>query len=536
MIDFCDTENYHEDKMPIKLDEKGGRNMDRIIETYDITLRGDGEAQQRIRDKERLSIIQALDEIGITYIDIGTPERGKELSPFYREVQSLTLNNAIPVPFLRALDCDEAVNTDEVVNLILQLETAAVCIEGECSEHLLRSSGLRPDENLWRISSIISWFRSRGKTVIFNAGNFFDALEASSGYTKEVLKTAIHAGADRIVLCDNNGYALPHDILSALAVVDSMRAKRVGICCGNASGCADASAIEAARHGVMHIQGTFLGTGVPGGATCLAATIVNLQLSMGYHCIQDIKMNRLTHTAEYIAEQTNSTVSANTPFVGRDAFSRDIVVVPRARTERVSPEMVGNSRRANVTTSSGISALLEKLRALGYKISKEQLLQLQCMQHQEKASYIPEVSMILRVLREMGKLEGLYTIHSMQIHDNLLLSCNHADSTVVLETTVGGEHNLDVYQGPGLHAAIAGALVKAVGRKFPSVRGIRITNIRGRYSADTTRYSLVCDITNGERSYSLLTSGNSVSRCMFEAVRDAVDLQLLIQGYYKEIV
>lgn len=52
--------------------------MDKIIETYDTTLRfATFEGSEGIKLEERLAIIRMLDSMGITYIDIGTPENSE---------------------------------------------------------------------------------------------------------------------------------------------------------------------------------------------------------------------------------------------------------------------------------------------------------------------------------------------------------------------------------------------------------------------------------------------------------------------------
>lgn len=194
--------------------------MDKIIETYDTTLRfATFEGSEGIKLEERLAIIRMLDSMGITYIDIGTPENSEEYDRFLKQALELQLESAVLTPFIRAKDCGRRIGMEPAVLKILEMDAQTVCVEGECSEYVIRDEGkMRLEENLWQISQVISWFRSRGKAVIFNAHNFFDSLSSSSAYTREVIKTASSAGADRIVLCDSSGYALFHDITAGIDV------------------------------------------------------------------------------------------------------------------------------------------------------------------------------------------------------------------------------------------------------------------------------------------------------------------------------
>lgn len=108
--------------------------------------------------------------MGITYIDIGTPEDSEEYNQFLQQIQVLQLESAVLTPFIRAKDCGRRIGVEPAVLKILEMDAETVCVEGECSEYVIRDEGkMRLEENLWQISQVISWFRSRGKAVIFNA-------------------------------------------------------------------------------------------------------------------------------------------------------------------------------------------------------------------------------------------------------------------------------------------------------------------------------------------------------------------------------
>lgn len=81
--------------------------MDKIIETYDTTLRfATFEGSEGIKLEERLAIIRMLDSMGITYIDIGTPENSEEYDRFLKQVLELQLESAVLTPFIRAKTAD----------------------------------------------------------------------------------------------------------------------------------------------------------------------------------------------------------------------------------------------------------------------------------------------------------------------------------------------------------------------------------------------------------------------------------------------
>jgi 2-isopropylmalate synthase len=52
--------------------------------------------------------------------------------------------------------------------------------------------------------------------VFFDAEHFFDGLRANREYALSSLRAAAAGGADRIILCDTNGGALPSDIMGVI--------------------------------------------------------------------------------------------------------------------------------------------------------------------------------------------------------------------------------------------------------------------------------------------------------------------------------
>lgn len=508
--------------------------MDKIVETYDTSLRyAPFGGSQGIGVDERINIINTLDDIGISYIDIGTPDGSEKYARFYQQAGQLTLESSVLTPYLRALDCGHQVGFDPVVERIVALDTRAVCIEGECSEYVIREEGrVRLEENLWRITALISWFRSRGKIVIFNAHNYFDSISSSAAYAREVIKAAQSSGVDRIVLCDSNGYAMFHDITAGIDVVHIQHAKRIGIACGNSAGCADSNAIVAAKSGAMHIQGSFLGTG-PMGNISLATTIVNLQVNMGYSCIPYMKLNRLTHAAEYIADQLDVGLPASMPYVGSRAFTQERPIIPNSRSANmIHPEVVGNSRRTNLTSNYALTILVERLNKLGYRITKEQVTALEQWKDGHRG-YTTEVSMALKILRALGKLNSLFRIDEVKVLAEKLEQHAYNRVSVVLTCTVDGEQRTTVGTGEDTARALWSAIAAASADKIKNLRSIKLNSLRGR-AMGRTECSIIGEVTNGERAWSVSASAPNELGCLCSMYCDVLDYHLLTMGYYRD--
>ena len=70
-----------------------------------MCIRDSFEGSEGIKLEERLAIIRMLDSMGITYIDIGTPENSEEYDRFLKQALELQLESAVLTPFIRAKDC-----------------------------------------------------------------------------------------------------------------------------------------------------------------------------------------------------------------------------------------------------------------------------------------------------------------------------------------------------------------------------------------------------------------------------------------------
>ena len=508
--------------------------MDRIIETYDTTLRyATFEGSDGVKLEERLGIVRTLDDLGITYIDIGTPDGSEEYEAFLAALAEMELENSLLTPFIEARSCGRRMGTDPVVLRILETGAKVICVEGECSEHLIREEGrVRLDENLWMISQAISWFRSRGKTVIFNARNYFDSLSASASYAREVLKTAAAAGADRIILCDTSGFGLFHDITAGIDVARMQYSRRLGIQCANSSGCADSNAVVAVKSGVTHIQGSFLGTG-PNGNISLAVTIVNLQVNMGYSCIPYMKLNRLTYSAEYIADQMDVTVPPAMPYVGRLAFAAEHPVIPNSRSANLSqPEVVGNSRQVNLVTSYALSVLVERMNKMGYNVTRDLITSLDIWKEYHRG-YATEVSIALQILRGLGRVNSVFEIQDVKVLAERIPTVSYTRSSVVMISRFAGEEITTVGTGSDMLDAFWQAMSNAIRGRIPQAQNLRVSSTRWR-ALERSEYSSICDVNNGERSWSVSAVQATELECLCSMARDVVDYHLLGIGYYKK--
>ena len=95
----------------------------------------------------------------------------------------------------------------------------------------------------------------------------------------------------------------------------------IGIHCHDDTGCAVANSMAAVHAGARHVQGTLNGLGERTGNANLTTIIPNLQLKLGYACLPEGRIERLTAVSHHVAELLNRAVNPQAPYVGSSAFA-----------------------------------------------------------------------------------------------------------------------------------------------------------------------------------------------------------------------
>ena len=154
---------------------------------------------------------------------------------------------------------------------------------------------------------------SAGKRVIYDAEHFFDGYRDDRGYALECLRAAAEAGAENVTLCDTNGSSLPHQVAEATrdVVGATSTSVDVGIHTHNDLECGVANSLAAVEEGASLVQGTINGIGERTGNANLTSILPALQLKLGYECVTDEQLARLTEIAHFVDELLN--VHARTP-------------------------------------------------------------------------------------------------------------------------------------------------------------------------------------------------------------------------------
>src|SRR5258708_11008492 len=192
-----------------------------MIKLFDTTLRDGAQAEGiSFSTHDKLQIAQALDRLGIHYVEGGWPGSNPKDNQFFKEARTLNLKNARLVAFGSTRRKGVKASADPNLQAIVDSKVPVACIFGKSWDmqvtHALRTT---LDENLEMIRDSVAFLKSRKMEVIFDAEHFFDGYRAHPAYALKTLEAALQGGADNLTLCDTNGGSLPTQVSQAVHAV-----------------------------------------------------------------------------------------------------------------------------------------------------------------------------------------------------------------------------------------------------------------------------------------------------------------------------
>ncbi len=358
--------------------------------------------------------------------------------------------------------------------------------------HLEKVVKVDRDENLRMIAESVAFLVAEGKRVVYDAEHFFDGFADDPAYALRCLRAAAEAGAETVTCCDTNGGTLPDGIARAMAdVVSALRplGVRVGIHCHDDAGCGVANSLAAVGQGATHVQGTMNGYGERCGNANLVTIIPNLQLKLGFECLQTGQLAELTPTAHYLDELLNFTPNPDQPYVGRNAFAHKGgmhvagVNADPATFEHIDPAVVGNHRELLISELSGKGTVLARAQDAGLDLAEsaaaDVVERVKELEHRGYHYEAADGSFELLLRKETGEYEPLFTLESWRA-----IVEKRADGRVETEATIkiwiAGERFVRTAEGNGPVNALDRALRDALGEIHPHLRDIDLVNFKVR--------------------------------------------------------
>ncbi|MFL2654036.1 MAG: citramalate synthase [Dehalococcoidia bacterium] len=351
-------------------------NKSQKIEIYDTTLR-DGTQQSGINLslEEKILITKKLDELGVDFIEGGFAGSNPKDEEYFKRIKNLELKHSKIVSFGQTRKPNSNVKEDPFIKALLSAETDFVTIVGKASayqtEKIIKTS---LEENINMIADSIEYLRSKNKEVFFDAEHFFDGYKENPDYSLLSIKTAINAGAKRIILCDTNGGTLPSEIYEITKVVlnEFKQDDLFGIHTHNDTDTAVASTLSAVEAGIFQVQGCINGYGERTGNANLISVIANLNLKMNKKTlVTDKNISQLTNVSNFVSEVANKRPFPFQPFVGKNAFTHKggmhaagFLIDPKS-FQHIEPTDVGNESSISISELSGKKSVMTRIKNLG---------------------------------------------------------------------------------------------------------------------------------------------------------------------------
>ena len=528
------------------------------IYLYDTTLR-DGQQTQGVNftvdDKIRIS--NALDELGIDYVEGGWPGANPTDSDFFNTNPQL---KATFTAFGMTKRSGKSAENDEVLSAVLNANTPGVCLVGKAHDfHVIKALGISLEENLSNISDSVRHIVSKGREALFDCEHFFDGYRENPNYALKAAKVAYEAGARWIVLCDTNGGALPSQVFSATkAVIDSgIPGDRIGIHTHNDTEHAIANSLAAIDAGARQVQGTLNGLGERCGNANLVTLIPTLLLKDPYSSLYETgvdlnKLSSLTSISRTLDDILNRVPDKWAAYVGSSAFAHkaglhaSAILKDPQTYEHIDPSVVGNERIIPMSNQAGQSNLKKRLMDAGLEIDTQdsRLSEiLNAIKDREDRGYAydsAQASFELVARKILGQLPTFFEIKRYRVtvekrknkYGNMV-----SLSEAVVVAKIGKNKVLSVSESmdpdcgdQGPVNALSKALAKDLGPYQNCIDDMTLTDYKVRITGSGTDAvtRVIIDSQDGQgRRWSTVGVSANIVDASFEALLDAINWKLI---------
>lgn len=525
---------------------------------YDTTLR-DGQQTQGVQfsTEEKRAIAEALDTLGVDYIEGGWPGANPTDSAFF---ETAPHTRATMTAFGMTKRAGMSAENDDVLAAVMNAGTQAVCLVGKTHDfHVRAALGIANAENTENITRSITHLTSQGREALFDAEHFFDGYKANPAYALEAVKAAHDAGARWVVLCDTNGGTLPADVhrITAEVIAAGLPGTHLGIHTHNDTENAVACTLASVDAGARQIQGTLNGLGERCGNANLTALIPILLLKEPYASRFEIGVTRaalkdLTRTSRMLDEILNRVPFRQAAFVGSSAFAHkaglhaSAILKDPTTYEHIDPAAVGNARIIPMSNQAGQSNLRKRLGDAGIAVKKGDPalgLILDRIKAREAEGYsydTAQASFELLARETLGQMPEFFEVKRYRVtverrknkYDKMI-----SLSEAVVVVKIDGDKKLSVSESMdevgsdrGPVNALAKALAKDLGPYQQIIDDMRLVDFKVRITQGGTEAvtRVIIDSEDGQgRRWSTVGVSPNIVDASFEALLDAIRWKIL---------
>ncbi len=524
------------------------------LSLFDTTLR-DGQQTQGVQfsTDEKIEIAQALDALGLDYIEGGWPGANPTDSAFF---ETRPQTKATFTAFGMTKRAGRSAENDDVLAAVLNAGTPAVCIVGKTHDfHVDTALNITLDENLANIRDSIAHLVTQGREALFDAEHFFDGYKANPAYALDCLKAAYEAGARWVVLCDTNGGTLPQEIgeITKAVIAAGIPGDHVGIHTHDDTGNAVAGSLAAVDAGARQIQGTLNGLGERCGNANLTTLIPTLLLKEPYASAYEIGVSPaaladLTRTSRVLDEILNRVPLRSAPYVGSSAFAHkaglhaSAIVKDPTTYEHIDPALVGNTRIVPMSNQAGQSNLIRRLSEMGLAVEKgdpalARILDVVKQRETEGYAYdSAQASFELLARRELDLTPDFFDVERYRVISERRRNARgeivvESEAVVTVSTREGSrtsyfknEHASDI-QDDGPVNALWQALKSDLGPYQSQIEDVHLTDFKVRITQGGTEAvtRVIIDFADDTgRAWATVGVSSNIVDASFQALHDAI--------------
>lgn len=341
---------------------------------WDETLR-DGEQTPTVflTLDEKIHLAKLMDEIGVKIIAVGFPAVSESEIKIVKAIVNEDCKKASIVGIARPKKSD--------IDACIDADLEEIVVFMPISPIFLKTLKQTEEDQLKKINTAITYAKDNGFRVNWVAE---DGTRSEFSHLKNVFKTAIKAGAERVVIGDTVGILTPYSTTYLIKrireeIIKPLKQKvPIGIHTHNDFGLAVANTITGVFEGCQYPHTCINGYGERAGNAALEEVVTILE-RMGINT--EIDMTKLPELSEVCEKYFCQPLARNKPIVGDYAFAHEsglhiaAILAHPLTYEPINPKMVGRRRKFYLGKFSGtksiIHSLQEKLNILDLDIPEE---------------------------------------------------------------------------------------------------------------------------------------------------------------------
>ncbi len=353
--------------------------MSRQIKIFDTTLR-DGEQSPgcSMNLREKIQMAKQLENLNVDVIEAGFAAASPGDFQSVREIAKIIKKSTVAsLARTREDDIDkawEAVKYAAKPRIHTFIATSDI--------HMKYKLKMKPEEVLKQAVEMVRYAKSYCDDIEFSAE---DATRSDPDFLVEIFEKVIDAGATVINVPDTVGYTTPDEFYNLIQTIQkrvkNIHRAEISVHCHNDLGLAVANTLAAARAGATQLECTINGIGERAGNAALEEIVMALRTRKDFFDLQcDIETTQIMRASRLLSQITGVQVQPNKAIVGANAFAHESgihqhgVLNERSTYEIMTPESVGLSQNKMVLGKhSGRHAFEERVKMLGYQLSKEEL-------------------------------------------------------------------------------------------------------------------------------------------------------------------